>query len=139
MESEEELQKLAKQSQMKAQASEERKVLETRVEVLRKEVTKTQGEFVALSCLLQDAPAASVSNMSTPTDGPGSVTPVVVLGQTWHCAVLRVDEEDNKGSKVVRHHLGPLRSDADSAARDLQLLLTNGECEDAPSKRQKNA
>jgi len=143
-ECEEDLQEVEARAEAYARACDGKKVLETHAETLRKEIAKIENEWKA--AIEKDVAAAPSLPAKKPPAEAGrrtTVAPVQVLGETWHCAVVRAEQDDGEGAKSIVQHFGPLRPDTAAASEDLQLLsvavskrVASG-CEEEPATSKK--
>lgn len=121
-ECEEDLKEVEKRIEAFARACDGKKTLQTHAETLRKEIAKIEQEWKA--AIEKDIPGAGSLPLGKPSSskGRGTVAPVQVLGEAWHCAVIRAEHDDGEGGKSMVQHFGPLRADTAAASEDLQSL-----------------
>jgi len=105
-----------------ARACDGKKILQGHADALRKEITKIEEEWKAAIekdiAGLDALPLAKKSRKS----GSGIVAPVQVLGEAWHCAMIRTEQISNDSGKTFVQHFGPLRAEAAVASEDLKAL-----------------
>jgi hypothetical protein len=121
-ECEEDLKEVEERVESYARACDAKKTFQSHAEALRKEITKVEQEWKA--AIEKDIPGLDGLPSRKPPSaaGGGTVAPVQVYGQPWHCAVIRTQQDDGEGGKSTVQHFGPLRAENAEAAGDLKLL-----------------